>query len=48
MIFERCSDEALEKRVGLIRSALEFGVELNADIEIPVGKLNRFNKSSVG
>ena len=34
--------------MGLVGSALEFGVELNADEEIIAGNLNGFNKSLIG
>src|SRR5699024_7120830 len=45
---QRSGDEALKERMGAVGTGLELGVELDADIEIPVGDLDRLDQPPVG
>ena len=47
MLVLRGGNEAEEERMRLIGAGFEFRMELHADVEGPVGKLDRFNEAAV-
>ena len=48
LVAEGSRNEALEQRMGMIRAALEFGMELDADVEFTVGQLHGLDQTAVG
>ena len=47
LVFERSRDEGFEQRMGAVRAALEFGVELHADVEITVRQFHSLDQAAV-
>ena len=44
---ERCRDEALEQRMSAVGAALELGVELGTQMEVPAGQLYGLHQMAV-
>ncbi len=48
LIVERSGNEPLEQRMGAVGTALELGMELDADVELTVGQLHSLHQTAIG
>ena len=48
LVLQGSGNETLEQRVSAVRAALELGVELGAQVEVPARNLHSFYQAAVG